>query len=105
MLSYGIANFRRLKNIPTIQIKPITILVGKNSSGKSSYLRSLPLLNQSVSTETSGAILWWGELVDFGSFKETLHHKTSEKDIRFRFKLSELEIGDVLRVGPESSSF
>lgn len=97
MLSYGIANFRRLKNIPSIPIKPITILVGKNSSGKSSYLRSLPLLNQSVSTETSGAILWWGDLVDFGSFKETFHYKSTEKEILFRFKISEINIRDSLR--------
>jgi predicted ATPase len=97
MFSYGLTNFRRLKSIQPIPLKPITLLVGKNSSGKSSYLRSLPLLNQSISTDTSGAILWWGELVDFGSFKETIHYKSPEKEISFRFTLSDINLGDYSR--------
>jgi len=97
MLSYGLSNFRRLKKIQPIPLKPITILVGKNSSGKSSYLRSLPLLNQSITTDTAGAILWWGDYVDFGSFRETIHHKSADKEISFHFSLSDLDLGDSAR--------
>jgi predicted ATP-dependent endonuclease of OLD family len=97
MFSYGLSNFRRLKAIQPIPLKPITILVGKNSSGKSSYLRSLPLLNQSITTDTAGAILWWGDFVDFGSFKETIHHKSPDKEISFHFSLSDLDLSDAAR--------
>lgn len=97
MFSYGLSNFRRLKAIQPIPLKPITILVGKNSSGKSSYLRSLPLLNQSITTDTAGAILWWGDFVDFGSFKETIHHKSHDKEISFHFSLSDLDLGETSR--------
>ena len=67
-LKYGISNLRRLKNVAPIEIRPITILVGRNSSGKSTYLRSLALLSQSITTRTSSPILWYGDLVDFGSY-------------------------------------
>ena len=39
MKSIGIKNLRSLKNVEQIEIKPITILVGRNSSGKSTFLR------------------------------------------------------------------
>jgi predicted ATPase len=100
MFSYGLSNFRRLKAIQPIPLKPITILVGKNSSGKSSYLRSLPLLNQSITTDTAGAILWWGDFVDFGSFKETIHHKSPDKEISFHFSLSDLDLAEAARSSP-----
>lgn len=35
-----IENFRSLKDTGWIQIKPVNILLGANSSGKSSFLRS-----------------------------------------------------------------
>ena len=52
-MKYGICNFRRLEKVEPIEFKRITILVGRNSSGKSSYLRSLLLLKQSITTKTN----------------------------------------------------
>ncbi|HFZ8835876.1 TPA: AAA family ATPase, partial [Salmonella enterica subsp. enterica serovar Bareilly] len=40
----GIQNFRSFVDRTFIDIKPITVFVGKNSSGKSSLLRTFPLL-------------------------------------------------------------
>ena len=87
-VKYGLENLRRLKDIPAIEIRPITILVGRNSSGKSTFLRSLALLRQSITTRTSSPILWYGDLVDFGSYSIS----TSEDDqpISFRFSIDNL---------------
>ena len=71
-------NFRGFKDTGLLDLKPITILVGSNSSGKSSFLRILPLLRQSFEKRIAGPILWNDRLVDFGSFKETLRKKSSE---------------------------
>lgn len=92
MISYGLRNIRRLKRVSPIPLKPITLLLGKNSSGKSSYLRSLPLLQQSLSAMTDGAILWWGELVDFGSFSETLTKDKTAKAIAFDFEIDSMDV-------------
>lgn len=50
----GIQNFRSFVDRTFIDIKPITVFVGKNSSGKSSLLRTFPLLRQSVEENTTG---------------------------------------------------
>ncbi len=92
MIGYGLRNFRRLEAIRPIKLKPVTILVGKNSSGKSSYLRSLSLLKQSISPTTAGAILWWGELVDFGSYEATRRKGAKEGPIGFDFEIPQLDL-------------
>ena len=71
---FGLSNIRRLPLVDLIELKPITILVGRNSSGKSTLLRSIALLRQSITTKTSSPILWYGELVDFGSFDISVHN-------------------------------
>ena len=58
-------NFRGLADSGMIILKPITLLVGANISGKSSFLRMFPLFKQSVSAKTSGPLLWYGNEVDF----------------------------------------
>jgi predicted ATPase len=66
-----------------VEIKPITVLVGKNSSGKSSFARILPLLRQSQEARTKGPILWYGNYVDFGSFSEAVNKELDVKEIIF----------------------
>lgn len=66
-------NFRSLKDTGEIEIKPLTLLVGKNSSGKSSFLRFFPLIKQSLEESKHGPILWYKEKgVDFGDFETTV---------------------------------
>ncbi|MGO4196748.1 DUF3696 domain-containing protein [Rhizobium sp. YAF28] len=72
MFRFGLENMRRLRHVPPIEIRPITLLVGKNSSGKSTFLRTFPLLRQSLMTRTSSPILWYGDLVDFGDFHSVI---------------------------------
>lgn len=51
-----IENLRSLKDTGFIQIKPLTILLGANSSGKSTFLRSFLLFAQSVNKQLRGPI-------------------------------------------------
>lgn len=81
-------NFRSLKDTGLQKLAPITLLIGENSSGKSSFLRVFPLIKQSINKRTSGPILWSGDTddyVDFGSFEETVINDDSDS-ISFRFK-------------------
>lgn len=79
--SIQIKNLRSLKDTGPIDIKPLTILVGKNSSGKSTFLRFFPLMKQSFSTTTNEPILWYDkDSVDFGSFKESLNSDLNESN-------------------------
>ena len=81
--SIGVRNFRSLKNLSPIEIKPITLLVGKNSCGKSSFLRLFPFLKQSVEKNIDGPFAFFGEYVDFGDFDTVLNRLESGKSIGF----------------------
>ena len=90
--SIQIKNVRSLKDTGAVSLPRITVLVGQNSSGKSTFLRIFPLLKQSISKRTNGPILWAGDAddyVDFGSFTETITNDGSkEMEISFNFPFS-----------------
>lgn len=65
-------NYRCFKDTEKIPIKPLTFLVGANSSGKSSFLKFFPLLKQSLQQKRRGMFLWNGDFVDFKDFQNTL---------------------------------
>lgn len=100
MDSIRIRNLRSLKDTEDISIKKINILVGTNSSGKSTFLRVFPLLKQSFNKKINGPILWCGDdddYVDFGSFKEALCYNAEEKSINFTFKTKLNYANDMFR--------
>jgi predicted ATPase len=77
--------------MPHVELCPITILVGRNSSGKSTFLRALPLLKQSVATRTSAPILWYGDWVDFGDFNKAVYNNNEKERISFFFGAKNLK--------------
>ena len=86
-----IENLRSLKDTGFVELRPLTLLLGANSSGKSTFLRSFPLFTQSVNKKLRGALSWFDDsLVDFGDY-ETAINNQAKKDgekIRFSYKIS-----------------
>lgn len=83
--SVRIENLRSLKDTGFIDLKKINILLGANSSGKSTFLRSFPLFTQSVKKNLRGPISWFDDsYVDFGDY-QTAKNKYAEKDESIRF--------------------
>lgn len=87
MDSIRIRNFRSIVDSGEIHLSHINILLGKNSSGKSSFLRLFPLLKETARHELRAPILWFDENYDFGDFANTLsRHGEGDKDtISFSF--------------------
>ena len=78
--SVKIKNLRSLIDTGFINIKKINILLGANSSGKSTFLRSFPLFTQSVKKNLRGPISWFDDsYVDFGDY-QTAKNKYVDKD-------------------------
>ena len=88
MESIRIKGLKSLVDTGFIPIKPLTVLLGENSSGKSTFLRTFPLFRQSLSSITRGPILWFGSFVDFGSYENVLSKFTDSESISFGFKTS-----------------
>lgn len=80
-----LTNYRKFKDTGVIHLKPITFLVGANSSGKSSFLKFFPLLKQSLGVNRNGTFLWYSSDVDFKDFLNTVHNGEGNIDISFTF--------------------
>lgn len=89
----GIENFKAFGKMQRIPLKPITLLYGPNSSGKSSLMQSLLLLKQTM--EEAGddkiVLLPKGNLVDLGGYQEFIngHDKTKSFNLSISFKYLE----------------
>ena len=93
--AFGVKNLRCLTDTGLVPIRPITLLVGKNSSGKSTFLRAFPLLRQSVETARNSPVLWYDErYVDFGSLQAAANNRLSEPSVTFVLFDQDEETGD-----------
>ncbi len=73
--SISLENYKCFKEKTDIEIAPLTVLCGVNSSGKSSILKSLLMLKQSYESEyTTQAISFNGKWVDNGFFNDVVYH-------------------------------
>lgn len=86
-----VGNLKSITNSGQVKLRPITVFVGTNSSGKSSLIRCIPLFKQSAESKTLGTVLWSGKYVDYGSFIESLNFENKNSatpgEIFFTFEL------------------
>jgi len=82
MLTYlGLKNFRAFESVE-LELRPITVLVGPNNSGKSSILSGLRILSQTVASEDFRVpLLLKGPLGDFGTYKDLVFENDKQKNI------------------------
>lgn len=74
----------------TIKIKPITLIYGPNSFGKSSILQSLLLLNQTVNEGgdyRDVCLVPEGEVVNLGTFREFLNKNATNEEVLIEMSL------------------
>ncbi|MEV0551203.1 AAA family ATPase [Nocardia salmonicida] len=80
--SIRMRNIRQFKDSGDIDYSMLTLLFGKNSSGKTTLIRAPLLFKQSLSVDspTNEATLS-GSHVDFGSYKEMVHNGEVTRDV------------------------
>jgi predicted ATPase len=88
METLQIRNVRSLTDTGHVRIAPITLLVGQNSSGKSTFARFLPMLKQGSEARTREPFLWLGRLVDFGSASEAFSRFPDRRQLGISIKQS-----------------
>jgi hypothetical protein len=86
--SLRLTNYRSFLDTGTIELRPIVVLVGANSSGKSSLLRFFPLLRQTHEKPTRGPLLWYGDDVDLGDFSNVVCRAADEPRIGVEMDLA-----------------
>ena len=96
MKKIGFKNFRRFVDFPLMEYGPITFLVGRNNSGKSTFVKALLLINNFLTSKRlnkfnfANSILEDVNIVTFGRAKNsTLSNIDS---INFIYQLDDFEI-------------
>lgn len=78
--SISLENYKCFRDKTDIEIAPLTVLCGVNSSGKSSILKSLLMLKQSYEDNSvSNTMLFNGKYIDNGTYKEILNENHTEE--------------------------
>lgn len=88
--SIEIENFKSFGSRTTVELAPITLVLGQNSAGKSSILHALTLLKQTRAGRDVGApLLPRAEdgIIDLGSFHELLFDHDTKRALRIGFQL------------------
>lgn len=101
--NWHIKNFKSLNDSKKINIKPITFLVGPNSSGKTSFLQSILMLRQTVESKDLKSALILQDYIDLGSFKDVVwkHDLKNTISINFSDSNSNYEFDFAFKKGNE----
>jgi len=86
--NFRLGNFKAFSNPVDFPIRPITLLFGPNSSGKSAFLKSLLLLKQSLTGEIESRLYPNGNLVTLGYYEEFVHNHDNNKFIDFTININ-----------------
>ncbi|MGB8348158.1 MAG: DUF3696 domain-containing protein [Ktedonobacteraceae bacterium] len=85
--SWSIQNFKPILDSGELQLKPVTILAGRNSSGKSSLIQSILMIAQTLSNPLpERALLPNGPLVQLGTWNDVLCNLSDSRAITFGFE-------------------
>lgn len=80
-------NFKAFRQAE-FELKPITILVGPNNSGKSTLIQSIILIQQTLLGVGNSAINLNG-IKNFGNFNDLVNQKSGNKEIRIGFDFAD----------------
>lgn len=85
-------NFRSLADTGWLRIRPITIVIGPNASGKTSLHAPLLLMKQTTdSPDTQLALKTKGDLFDAGSYRDLIHNHDIERNLEFSLRHNKYE--------------
>jgi hypothetical protein len=86
--SWLIQNFKPIVDSGELQLAPVTVLAGRNSSGKSSLIQSILMIAQTLSSRVlDRALLPNGPIVQLGTFEDILSEQTNLRTLVVGFEL------------------
>ena len=79
--SIYIKNYKAFQKEQLLEVRPVTVLIGKNSSGKSSIMKLLPLFQKATSEIMTAPLMLSNNGVALGSIYEELFYNYSLMDL------------------------
>lgn len=83
----SIANFRAYSNPVTVRIRPITVLIGQNSAGKSTLIKFFQMLRQSLESSEDAFFVTEGSHVQLGAFRDLKNMNTKKRSVDFKINI------------------
>lgn len=104
-----VGNFKAFGPEQRIPIRPITLIYGPNSAGKSSILHALAMLSRFSKTGVSNTkeISLTGNTIPIGDFEDYLHENSNDKKITFGWESERnrnLTIGEKITIARSPNS-
>jgi predicted ATPase len=91
---WQVSNFKSIAEMPELELAPLTVFTGTNSSGKSTLLQSILLIAQTLAhRDTSIPLVLNGAYVNLGQFDELKTNGSNSESIDFRFSCGNLDRG------------
>lgn len=88
MFDLFIHNFRSFQN-QKFEFSRVNILIGENSGGKSSLLKFLLSLKQTLDSPTESNLKLRGDYTDLGNYEEIIYNRQKRKKLEFGFSSSD----------------
>ena len=85
-----IENFKAIGRPMRVDLRPITLLFGNNSAGKSTIIQALCYAHEILSHRNVDAhkTELGGDQIDLGGFRQFVHGQNIERSVRLRFELN-----------------
>ena len=89
LTAFSIANFKAFAATQRVPLKPITLIYGANSAGKSSVIHALALTHHAIETGNLDAqrTQIGGESIDLGGFRQYVHRRDRYSQVNLGFEL------------------
>lgn len=89
LTAFRIANFKAFAASQRVPLRPITLVYGANSAGKSSILHALALAHHAVETGELDVqrTQVGGESIDLGGFRQYVHRRERERQVELAFEV------------------
>lgn len=85
---WRLANFKSVSKKTELELEPLTIFAGANSSGKSTIIQSILLATQTIQNPvTSRSVILNGHISKFGNFNDILSHDSRNNVIEIGFTI------------------
>ncbi len=103
MIAIGIKNFKSFTELKSLEIKPLTILCGPNSCGKSTILQSILLQKQSVVPRRSESLplssiyplIFNGPFIHLGRWPDVIHEGVLDRKLFFSWEIDRKNLESV----------
>ena len=89
LTAFSIANFKAFAAAQRVPLRPITLIYGANSAGKSSVIHALALAHHAIETGNLDAqrTQIGGESIDLGGFRQYVHGRVEGRQVELGFEL------------------